>query len=188
LLEAAATDAIVERDGNRSRRAVPHGAFPCHDEGEIGDRWVAVACWTDDEWARLAEVMDIDDPDLAILQRRQARIDDVEAAVASWTRSRDRTAIAELLQGLGIEAVPVNDFGDIHSDPQVLHRNHFIPLIHPVMGPRLYERTGFRISGCDSGYDRSGPTLGQDNEWVQAELLGLSQPDREKLTADGVFT
>jgi crotonobetainyl-CoA:carnitine CoA-transferase CaiB-like acyl-CoA transferase len=188
LLEATATGVIVERAGNRSRRAVPHGAFPCRAEGEIGDRWVAVACWTDDEWARLAEVVGIDDPDLATLQRRQARIDDVEAALASWTRSRDRLAIAEQLQGRGIEAVPVNDFGDIHSDPQVLHRHHFIPLIHPAMGPRLYERSGFRISGCDSGYDRSGPTLGQDNEWVQAELLGLSQTDREKLTADGVFT
>jgi crotonobetainyl-CoA:carnitine CoA-transferase CaiB-like acyl-CoA transferase len=188
LLEAAATGVIVERDGNRSRRAVPHGAFPCRDEGEIGDRWVAIACWTDDEWTRLARVVGIDDPDLATLQRRLVRIDDVAKAVATWTRTRDRLAVAEQLQGLGIEAVPVNDFGDIHSDPQVLHRDHFIPLTHPVMGPRVYERTGFRISGCDSGYDRSGPTLGQDNEWVQADLLGLSQSDRDKLTADGVFT
>src|SRR5581483_1611447 len=38
------------RDGNRSRRAVPHGAFPCADEGTVGDRWIAIACWTDDEW------------------------------------------------------------------------------------------------------------------------------------------
>jgi crotonobetainyl-CoA:carnitine CoA-transferase CaiB-like acyl-CoA transferase len=188
LLEAAATGVIVERDGNHSRRAVPHSVFPCRDEGEIGDRWVAIACWTDDDWACLAHVVGIEDPDLATLQRRQARIDDVEAAVAAWTRSRDRLAVAEQLQGLGIEAVPVNDFGDIHTDPQVLHRNHFIPLTHPVMGPRVYERTGFRISGCQSGYERSGPTLGQDNEWVQVELLGLSKTDREKLTADGVFT
>jgi crotonobetainyl-CoA:carnitine CoA-transferase CaiB-like acyl-CoA transferase len=188
LLEAAATGVIRERDGNRSRRAVPHGAFPCHDEGEIGDRWVAIACWTDDEWARFAEVLGIEDPDLATSQRRQARIDDVEAAVAAWTRTRYRLDIAAQLQLLGIEAVPVNDYGDIHVDPQVLHRGHFLPLTHPMMGPRVYERSGFRISGCDSGYDRSGPTLGQDNEWVQAQLLGLSAANREKLTAEGVFT
>jgi crotonobetainyl-CoA:carnitine CoA-transferase CaiB-like acyl-CoA transferase len=188
LLEAAATGVVRERDGNRSRRAVPHGAFPCRDEGDIGDRWVAIACWTDDEWARLAQFVGIEDPDLATFPRRQARIDDVETAVAAWTRTRHRLAVAEQLQGLGIEAVPVNDYADIHSDPQVLHRGHFLPLTHPLMGPRVYERSGFRISGCDSGYDRSGPTLGQDNEWVQAELLGLSAADREKLTADGVFT
>jgi benzylsuccinate CoA-transferase BbsF subunit len=188
LLEAAATGVIRGRDGNRSRRAVPHGAFPCSDEGQIGDRWVAIACWTDDEWARLAQVVGIEDPDLATFERRQARIDDVETAVAAWTRTRHRLAVAERLQGLGLEAVPVNDYADIHSDPQVLHRSHFQPLTHPLMGPRVYERSGFRISGCDSGYDRSGPILGQDNEWVQAELLGLSAAEREKLTADGVFT
>jgi crotonobetainyl-CoA:carnitine CoA-transferase CaiB-like acyl-CoA transferase len=112
----------------------------------------------------------------------------VEGIVAAWTRNRDRLSIAEHLQGLDIEAVPVNDFGDIHSDPQVAQRDHFIPLTHPAMGPRLYERSGFRISGCPSGYDRTSPTLGQDNEWMQTELLGLSEADRDKLTADGVFT
>jgi benzylsuccinate CoA-transferase BbsF subunit len=187
LLEAEATGVIVGRDGNRSRRAVPHGVFPCCDEGETGDRWVAIACWNDDEWARLAAVVGCDDPDLATLQQRQARIDDIEATVAAWTRSRNRLAIAEELQGLRIEAVPVNDFRDIHNDPQVAFRDHFISLAHPAMGPRLYERSGFRISGCPSGYDRSSPTLGQDNDWTQTELLGLSEAAREKLTADGVF-
>jgi crotonobetainyl-CoA:carnitine CoA-transferase CaiB-like acyl-CoA transferase len=188
LLEAVATGIVVGRDGNRSRRAVPHGVFPCRDEGETGDRWVAVACWTDEEWARLAQIIGIDDPDLATFQRRQERVEEVEAAVAAWTGTRNRFDVAEELQGVGIEAVPVNDFGDIHSDPQVLHRDHFIPLTHPAMGPRVYERSGFRVSGCESGYDRPGPTLGQDNDWVQTQLLDLSDTDREKLAIDGVFT
>jgi crotonobetainyl-CoA:carnitine CoA-transferase CaiB-like acyl-CoA transferase len=188
LLEADATGIVVGRDGNRSRRAVPHGVFPCRPENEIGDRWIAVACWTDQEWARLAPVIGIDDPDLATFPRRQQRVDDVEAAVAVWTSTRNRLDVAEELQALGIEAVPVSDFGDIHADPQVLHRDHFIPLTHPAMGPRVYERSGFRVSGCQSGYDRPGPTLGQDNDWVQTKLLGLSETDREKLSADGVFT
>ncbi len=188
LLEADATGIIVQRDGNRSRRAVPHGVFPCRDEGEIDDRWVAIACWTDEEWARLAHLMGVDEPELVTVAQRRARIDDVEALVAAWTHTRSRLAVAEQLQELGIEAVPVNDFGDVHSDPQVAHRDHFIPLTHPAMGLRIYERSGFRISGCPSGYARSSPTLGQDNMWVQTELLGLSEVERKKLTADGVFT
>ena len=53
---------VGDRDGNRSPRAVPHGAFPCAAEGDVDDRWVAIACWTDDEWARLASIIGIDDP------------------------------------------------------------------------------------------------------------------------------
>ena len=96
--------------------------------------------------------------------------------------------MADTLQAAGIEAVPVNDFGDLHADPQLAHREHFVPLTHPFMGPRAYEHNGFRVEGLTSGYPQSGPTLGQDNEWVQRELLGLSAEEQAALAEDGVFT
>lgn len=187
LLQADADGTIVERAGTRSDRAVPHGGFPCADEGERGDRWVALACWTDAEWATLAGIVGIDDPGLATLAQRLARVDEVEAAVAAWTAGRTRLEVAETLQAAGIEAVPIADFGDVHADPQVAHRGHFQRLTHPFMGSRVYERNGFRISGLGVDYDRAGPTLGQDNEWVQRDLLGLDDAERAALAEDGVF-
>ena len=115
-------DVIQGRDGNRSHLAAPHGAFPCAGD----DRWVAIAVWTDDEWARLASVIGVDDPKLAAVDDRLARVDDVEQAVAAWTATRDALVAAEELQGLGIEAVPVADFGEVFNDPQLAHRQHFI--------------------------------------------------------------
>src|SRR5439155_20894727 len=125
-LLAAAVDGVTGvRDGNRSPRAVPHGAFPCVTEGDVDDRWVAIACWTDDEWARLAPLTGVDDPSLATVDARRARVDEVESAVAAWTRQRTRTDVAELLQRNGIEAVPVQDFGDVYHDEQLAARGHF---------------------------------------------------------------
>jgi len=179
-------DGVVEgRDGNRSPHAVPHGAFPCADDEGIGDRWVAIACWTDDEWARLASIMGLDDTSLATFAARTQRIDVVERLVSDWTRARRRGEIAEQLQAAGIEAVPVQDYGDVHADPQVAHRRHFVPLHHPYLGDGLYERNGFRLSAAPSGYERPGPTLGQDNDWVLGELLGLSAEEQDRLRADG---
>jgi crotonobetainyl-CoA:carnitine CoA-transferase CaiB-like acyl-CoA transferase len=169
--------------GNRSARAVPHGAFPCRGD----DRWVAIACWTDDEWARLSGIIGFDDPSLATLAARLERVDDVEAAVEAWTATRTREEVADRLQSAAIEAVPVQDFGDIHDDPQVAFREHFLALSHPYMGDGLYEHNGFRLSDAPSGYDRSGPTLGQDNDWVLGEVLGLSPAEREQLAADGAL-
>jgi crotonobetainyl-CoA:carnitine CoA-transferase CaiB-like acyl-CoA transferase len=183
LLDFEVDGEIRARDGNRSPRTVPHGAFPCRGD----DRWVAIATWTDDEWHRLAEVTGIDDPGLATLAGRQDRVDEVDAAVASWTASRDRDDVAATLQAAGIEAVPVEDFGDLHDDPQVAHRRHFVPLTHPVMGPGLYERTGFRLSHAPAGYDRTGPTLGQDNDWALRELLGLGADEVTRLEGAGAL-
>ena len=183
LLDYEIDGVIGTRMGNRSPRAVPHGAFPCSGD----DRWVAIACWSDDEWARLAGVLGVDDPALATFAGRQERIDDVEARVSGWTAGRSREEVVDTLQPLGIEAVPVQDFADLNDDPQLLHREHFVPLTHPFMGPGLYERNGFRLSDAEGGHDRAGPTFGQDNDWVLGELLGLSPEEQEKLAADGAF-
>jgi crotonobetainyl-CoA:carnitine CoA-transferase CaiB-like acyl-CoA transferase len=183
ILDYAQDGVIGMRDGNRSKRAVPHGAFPC--EGD--DRWIALAAWTDDEWARLATIIGVDDPALDALDARRARIDEVEAAVGAWTRTRTREEAAAVLQEAGIEAVPVQDFGDLHEDPQLASRGHFVPLDHPFTGPTFYERNGFRLSHAPSGYRRSGPTLGHDNDWVLGDLLGLSTDEQEKLRATGAI-
>jgi crotonobetainyl-CoA:carnitine CoA-transferase CaiB-like acyl-CoA transferase len=183
LLDYELDSVIGTRMGNRSSRAVPHGVFPCAGE----DRWVALACWTDGEWASLSGIIGFDDTSLATLPARLERVDDVEAAVEAWTATRTREEIADLLQAAGIEAVPVQDFGDVHDDPQVMFREHFVSLTHPYMGDGLYEHNGFRMSDAPSGYTRSGPTLGQDNDWALGEVLGLSTAERKRLEADGAL-
>ncbi|MBV9283327.1 MAG: CoA transferase [Acidimicrobiia bacterium] len=176
-------ESVHGRNGNRSSAAAPHGAFPC-----IGaDRWVAIAVWDDDEWTRLAQVIGLADPKLATAGARLERVDEVEAAVAAWTSTRDAAAVAEELQGLGIEAVPVADFGDVFNDPQLAARGHFIELTHPKMGPGAYEHNGFRLSDSPAGYQRPSPVLGQHTDEVLADILGLSAAERQTLAADGVL-
>jgi benzylsuccinate CoA-transferase BbsF subunit len=186
LLQYADEGVIGTRDGNRSARAVPHGAFPCVDEedpvdGTVGDRWVAIACWTDDDWARLAQIIGNHDDAFATFDGRRARIADVEAIVGAWTATRTRAEVADTLQAAGIEAVPVQDFADVHGDPQLAAREHFVAHEHAHMGPGLYERNGFRVHDAPSGYDQAGPTLGQDNDYVLGELLGLSADEQQHL-------
>jgi benzylsuccinate CoA-transferase BbsF subunit len=172
LLAFQSTGVARTRAGNTNDRAQFHGVLACIDETDgdatIDDRWVAVAAWTDGELARLMEITD-GDP-------------------AAYASTRTRLEVAEALQAAGIEAVPVEDFGDVHSDPQVAHRGHFVPLTHPFLGDGLYERNGFRLSDAPAGYHRAGPTLGQDQDWVLADLLGLDADEQATLEADGVFS
>ncbi len=163
LLDYEIDNVIRLRDGNNHRDARLHGAFACADEDRVADRWVTIACWTDDELTRLRSIAG----------------DDVEA----WTRARRRSEVADALQAAGIEAVPVNDFGDLVDDPQLAHRGHFETHSHPFLGPGLYERNGFRLAACPGGYDAAGPTLGQDNDWALAEVLGLTDSEIEALRA-----
>jgi benzylsuccinate CoA-transferase BbsF subunit len=165
LLEYRRHGRIVERLGNddASGRAKVHGVFRCAGE----DRWVAVAAWDDEELDALEGVAGRD--------------------FEAWLAGLSPLVAAEKLQDAGVEAVPVQDFGDAYADPQLAFRGHFVALEHPLLGEGLYERNGFRISGAPSGYDRSAPTLGRDNEWVLHDLLGLDDATTERLLADGVL-
>src|SRR5207253_2633997 len=78
-----------------------HGAFRCAGD----DRWVAIAAWDDEDLERLVKVAGND--------------------IALWCADRSPLEVAEILQGTGVEAVPVQDFADSHDDPQLGHRGHF---------------------------------------------------------------
>jgi crotonobetainyl-CoA:carnitine CoA-transferase CaiB-like acyl-CoA transferase len=182
LLDFANNGAIGARMGNRSPRAVPHGAFPCRGE----DRWVAIAAWSDAEWERLARLLGHGDPSLAGLEARLARVDEVEAAVARFTRERSREEVARALQAEGIEAVPVLDFGDLFEDEaQLRARGHFQVLPHAVLGESHYERNGFRLSDAPGGYPGPSPALGQHTREVLRDVLGLSEAELARLEQGG---
>ena len=119
LLDYAVNDTVYGREGNRSDHMSPHGVFPCADVGDIGDRWVAVACRDDAEWAAFAAVLGVDDDGLLNFEQRKAREDEVEKLVADWTSRRMPTDAAEQLQAAGVTAYEVQDWGDLHDDPQL---------------------------------------------------------------------
>jgi len=153
------------RNGNddTSGRALVHGAVRCAGD----DRWVAVAAWDDDDVERLTKVAGDD--------------------LTAWCSTRSPLEVAESLQAAGVEAVPVQDFGDAHDDPQLASRGHFVRMSHPFLGEGDYERNGFRLSNGDGAYRRSAPTLGRDNAFVLGDILGLSEAEQEQLAADGVL-
>lgn len=99
--------ATLERNGSRSERMVPHGVFPSAGD----DRWVAIACRDDADWAQVQDVTGIEGA--ASLEGRLKQVDAIEAAMADWTRQRDQWEAASLLQAAGIPASPVEDLGDL---------------------------------------------------------------------------
>jgi crotonobetainyl-CoA:carnitine CoA-transferase CaiB-like acyl-CoA transferase len=184
LLDYEVDGVLRLRDGNRHAHMAPHGAFPCKDEA-VGDRWVAIACRTDDNWRALASIIGADASRFATLAERKLHEDEIERLVSAWTKTRSRADVARQLQAQGIEAVPVEDFADLHDDPQLALRNHFVPHTHAYLGLGLYERNGFRMAAAPGGYDQAGPTLGQDSDWVLRDVLGCTDAEIESLRASG---
>ena len=184
LLEQAATGHSHSRMGNRSTRAAPHGAFPCHGE----DRWIAIACWTDHEWQQLATIIGVDAQLHPDLDSRLLAQEEIESLVSAWTRQRGADKIAGQLQYAGLEAVPVVNFEDLlERDQQLAQRDHFVRLDRPVTGESVYERNGFRLSRASSTFSKPAPLLGEHTDEVLVKLLGYDPAQLDELKQCGAI-
>jgi len=168
--------------------AAPHGVYPASGE----DRWVAIAIFSDEEWSRFVDA--IGRPAWALDERfssqrsRWEHQDALDPAIAGWTRHRDRHEITKLLQDAGVRAGAVQNAEDLNeTDPQLEHRGVFFEMDHPVIGEARFEGVPIRFAGLSPDNWRSGPLLGEDNEYVFTELLGVSADEYAELASAGVI-
>jgi benzylsuccinate CoA-transferase BbsF subunit len=190
MLTWTARGDILTRMGNRSRHAAPHGVFRCADE-DGRERWAAIAVHDDADWRRLLHALGdpawATDPGLATTAGRLARADVLEQHLEAWTRTRTATAVAETLQAAGVEAAPVEDFGDLHTDPQLAHRGHFQPVEHAVLGRHPVETHALRFSAMEPRMRKAAPRLGEHTEHVLRDLLGMPADEYANLSSSGVL-
>ncbi len=186
VVRASANGERVARAGNRQAGAAPHGVYPCSGDGA----WIAITVFDDAEWQALVAAMGA--PAWALDARfvgalgREANQAVIDAGLADWTRRAPAYSLLSLLQDAGVAAGVVQGSRELVRDPQLAHRRHFVTLDHAALGPLPYERSGFRLSASPGGFDDSGPLLGEDNDVVLGEILGLSDAEIERLVADGV--
>ena len=186
LLEYHRSGRVAERAANDDPDAAPHGAYAC-----LGERWIALSCWSNEEFVRLCGAIGradlAQDPNLATLAGRKSAIALIHDALSSWARDREANEAAQLLQSAGVHAHAVNSVADLFTDPQLVLRRHWRRRRHPVIGDQAYCFPAFELSETPGDITASGPVLGADNERVFREFLGLSEDEFNTLRAKGAM-
>jgi benzylsuccinate CoA-transferase BbsF subunit len=168
--------------GNRHpcAAAAPHCVFPCAGD----DRWISIAVETDAQWQALVGAMGSPDwaraSGLSTLAGRLAEIDALHARIAEWTAAHDDRALADTLQAAGVPAAPVLDVSDLLADPHYRARETFVEVDHPL-GYRETIYGAYVKMSRTPAVVRPGPWIGQDNDHVFLELLGLDAERYESL-------
>jgi benzylsuccinate CoA-transferase BbsF subunit len=172
--------------GNRSPEAAPHGVYPCAGN----DRWLALSVGTQEQWTSLVDELGLtDDPRFATLDDRHRNHDALDTEISGRTRELEPFDLMTRLQKRGVAAGVVQNYQDLlETDPQLRHRNHFVVLDHPEMGPSAYNAPPFTLSGPDEPTMRTpAPLLGQHTRQVCADLLAMSDDEIDRLIAEGVL-
>jgi crotonobetainyl-CoA:carnitine CoA-transferase CaiB-like acyl-CoA transferase len=176
------------RPGNGDLAMAPHGVYATSQP----DRWLTIAVRDDAEWQALARALDQEaaarDPRLATAAQRLQLSQELDALVTQWLAGRGADATAALLQRAGVCAHVSWNMQDIADDPHLRARGAITQVSGPGIEPRWAIGAPARFSKTDEvGIRRLTPELGQDEDYVFGELLGLGQAERADLEAREVI-
>jgi crotonobetainyl-CoA:carnitine CoA-transferase CaiB-like acyl-CoA transferase len=174
------------RPGNADLAMAPHGVYATGRP----DRWLTIAVRDDAEWQALAGVLGQDnvEPRYATAAQRLRHHDELDRLLAQWLAGCDADETAARLQQAGVCAHVSWNMQDVASDPHLRARGALTEVSAPDIPPRLAVGAPARFGRTsDVGIRRLTPTLGQDEDYVFGELLGLDSAQRADLEAREVI-
>jgi len=107
--------------------------------------------------------------------------------VTEWAAARTVDEVVELLAKTGVPVAPVQDLDQALANEHAWAREMFVKVNHPVLGETTLPGFAIKFSETKGHISTPAPLLGQHNEEVYSELLGLSKEEIEGLRKEGVI-
>ncbi len=177
---------LPERMGNAHPYYAPHNVYRCWGV----DRWLALEIHSDEEFAVLAGIIGrpglAQDPRFATAPARKANEAALDSIIEAWTCRRDRDWMVQEFTRAGLMAAPSRDWRDLCADRHLRARGAFVRIDHPELGELELVGVPWKMGGAPEEVPRA-PLLGEHNEYVLGEVLGLGDSEITGLRQKGVI-
>ncbi len=177
---------IRTRTGNVHYGAAPGDNFKTQDGG-----YIVLTCSGDAIFKRLCTAMNrpdlFADPSLKGHSNRWARIDELNAIVAEWVINTPIETLTEALDDAGVPYSVVMTIEDIVNHPHYQARQNIISVDHPSLGPLKMQGVVPRFSDMPAPEVQPAPSIGQHNDVVYLEQMGLTDAEYQRLKDEGVI-
>jgi crotonobetainyl-CoA:carnitine CoA-transferase CaiB-like acyl-CoA transferase len=174
------------RHGNRSPNNAPRNTYLTRD-----GRWVAVSASATPVAERVMRL--VGRPDIAeqpwfdSAGERVRHGDEIDSAVAAWIGARDFDDVMAAFELAGTAIAPIYDVEQLMEDPQVKAIDAITTIQDEDLGSLRMQNVMFRLSESPGSIRFAGRRLGQDNEQVYRERLGLDPARIAELRAEGAI-
>ena len=176
---------VRERQGNRLDNSAPLDNYASAD-----GRYVSIVAGGDANFARLAKAMGrpelTSEPRFARLADRAVHGDEINGLVASWVASLPAEEVESRCVEHGVPVATAYTAADIFADPHMASRGDLVEVEDPVAGPMRQQAPYPRFVGERPEAPAGAPRLGEHNDAVLGELLGLSEAELAGLRQQGV--
>ena len=179
--------ALPPRVGNR------HGglALAPYNVYEASDGHIAVVCVTEPHWHKMLAAMgreDLkDDPRFSTNKARVENLAQTDEVVQQWASSRTRDELVALSKQHGFPAAPVRNLIEVMNDPHMHARGMLEWFEDEDLGRIVLPGSPLMIHGADRVATVSSPKLGQHNQEIYGQWLGMSDAAIEALKKEGTI-
>jgi formyl-CoA transferase len=166
----------------------PMGLFPCKPGGSNDYVYIYVNRANNRQWHRLLEVIDradlIGDERFETARDRFAHKEEINAMLEPWTMERTKAEAMETIGGGGVPCGAVYDTLELSENQDFEDRGIFQWIDHPTRGKVKIPAWPVRMSGNDVKVEPA-PLLGEHNEVILSDWLGMSEEEIATLKAEG---
>ena len=171
------------RVGNRGYGRAAWGIYPCRDG------FVGIIAGPDHRWPEVSRIMEreeLADPRFASRRGRQDNADEVDALMLPWLIGHDKVDIFKAGQEGGLGFSFVATMQDILEMEQLLARDYFVELEHPVAGAMRYPGAPITCEGESWVFSRA-PLFGEHTASVLSDWLGYDESQLSELVVASAF-
>ena len=195
ILDFQVNGRLPQRIGNRGTECAPHGVYRC--EGE--DRWCAIAVEDEEQWLGLRRAIGNPDwCDEAVFSTSEGRVSNQERLdelIGEWTACLKADDVMERMQREGVPASVVSQGDDLYASEHLKAREFYRPTPYYVAerGTPAWEwekrdslawSSPVRLSETPMEFGQYS-YVGEDNDYVFREILGMPESRIEALKEDG---
>ena len=150
-------------------------------------RWVTVTSGTVRSVVNIVRVLGLPESDYATVADQTRGRMVIDTALREWIAERDAEEALAVMAEAGVVASRIYDVADIVADPIYGERGDIVTVDDPDLGPVRMQGVVPRYENHPGRVWRSAPRLGEDQDLVLREWLGMSPEELEKLRRDGAF-
>ncbi len=182
-----ASGKLPRRIGNRYASAYPYDSFKAKDGNFV------IGCGNDKLFTLLCtKVLHredlLTDPRFLSNALRCENHAALKVEVEKWSTTLTKEEAYEAINAAGVPASPINDLYQVSHDPHIVEdREMFIPVKHPVIGDMRVNGNPVKLLDMMPEVRTCAPALGQHNEEIYGQLLGMDKAQLEALEEDHVI-
>jgi formyl-CoA transferase len=179
------TGYIRERTGAILPNVAPSNVYPTRDG------MVLIAANQDTVFRRLCEAMQqpalADDARYDSHQSRGAHQQELDELIARWTTGQKTRAVLALMEVHGVPAGQIYRAPEMLEDPHFAARAAIVSVPHPQFGTIRMQNVVPKLSETPGGIRRPSPALGEHNDEIYVDFLGMPRERYERLKAARVI-